>query len=268
METPGFVRCVAGGVPHYRCQAFEELPFVRHGFSLRAGTVGPPAGAPFNLGRTSADEFGRVEENRRRFLCTLGLSSARLATLRQVHSDRLLIIEDYAGGWNPGPEGDALATRRAGIVLAVQVADCYPLLVADPATRMIAALHAGWRGVLAGIVTKTMRALHLWGCDPGELLVAVGPGIGPCCMEVGPEVARAFEDAWGARAPVRPHPERGGKYMLDLPAALGAQLRRSGVAPERVFMMRACTRCRSDLFFSYRAEGARAGRMMAAIALK
>lgn len=241
---------------------------MRHGFSVRAGGVGPqPGAAPFNLGRTSPDEFGRVEDNRRRFLCALGLPSARLATLRQVHSDRLHIIEDYAAGWNPGPEGDALATRRAGIALAVQVADCYPLLVVDPATRAIAALHGGWRGVLAGIVGKTIRALRLWGCNPGDLLVAVGPGIGPCCMEVGPEVARAFEEAWGTHAPVLPHPDRREKYLLDLPAALDAQLRRSGVAPDRIHVLRACTRCRNDMFFSYRAEGARAGRMMAAIGL-
>ncbi len=264
MMAPEFVLSVACGVPHYRCSALADLPFVRHGFSTRRG---PSAGAPFNLGHANPDQFERVEAARRRFLEALDLRSARLCTSRQVHSNRVHIIEDPSAEWNPGPEGDALATRHTGVALAVQVADCYPVLVVDPRERAIAALHAGWRGIPAGIVEETVAALGKLGCDPGRLLAAVGPGIGSCCMEVGEEVAQAYADAGAGPPPVHALPDRPGKYRLDLIAALEERLRGCGVDPGRVFVLRACTRCRSDMFFSYRAEGARAGRMMAVIGL-
>jgi YfiH family protein len=268
METPGFARQVGNGVPYYCCRALEELPFLRHGFSTRHGGVSPLPDCSLNLSHVPWDKRDRVKENRRRFLAALGLPAVPLATLRQVHSDRLHIIRDDPAGGNPGLEGDALATERVGIALAVQVADCYPLLIVDPENRAIAAIHAGWRGVLARIVSKAIRSLLLaFHSDSSRLLVAIGPGIGPCCMEVGPEVTASFDAAYPGNRLWAPHPGRPGKRLLDLPAAMEIQLREGGVLPAHVFDLNACTRCRNDEFFSYRADGPRSGRMMGVIAL-
>jgi len=263
-----FEKRVEDGLPYYRCLPLEALGFLRHGFSTRKGGVSRLPEADLNLSRVGWDSPPAVEENRRRFLGALGLAPHDLATLRQVHSDRIHIIRDASASWNPPPEGDALATGQAGVALAVQVADCFPVLIADPVSRAVAAVHAGWRGILAGILAKTVRSMtQAFRSDPGELLVAVGPGIAACCMEVGADVQAPFERAYPSQQVSAPHPTRAGKYLLDLRIAMARQLFGAGVPAEHVYDLKACTRCRAGEFFSYRAEGPQSGRMMGVIAI-
>ena len=121
-------------------------------------------------------------------LALRGLLSVSLATAKQIHSDRVLLVE------SPGPqgEGDALISNLPGVGLAIRTADCLPILIADPRNRAVAAIHAGWRGVVSEIASKTIHAMcHRFDSRPEDLVVAIGPGIGPCCFEVGPEVAVA-----------------------------------------------------------------------------
>jgi YfiH family protein len=263
----GFVRRDVGGIPYYSCVALERLARVRHAFSTRLGGVATDRGNLLNLSVTSWDTPERVDENRRRFLSALGLGSARLATLSQVHSDRLHIIEDTGGQWNRRREGDALATRLADVALAVLVADCFPILIADPDSGAVAAVHSGWRGTAHRVLSKTIGGLRAaFGSEPPRLLAAVGPGIRSCCFEVGAEVAGLFEEAFPGSNLDRRCAGRAGKYLLDLPGALAIQCAESGLDPERIFDLGACTRCNPQEFFSYRAEGQGAGRMMALIA--
>jgi YfiH family protein len=265
MTREEFLRREADGVPYYSCPALDELRFLRHGFSTRHGGVSLPADN-LNLSQVSWDSVDRVDENRRRFVTALGLGTATLATLSQIHSDRLHIIEEKKGQWNLRPQGDALATRLKSVALAVQIADCFPILMVDPAARAIAGVHAGWRGTLARIVSKTVRAMKLGlDCVPARLMVAIGPGIRRCCFEVGAEVVAAFEKEFPGVRLAEPPAADTGSSRLDLRRALDVQFAEAGIPQSQVFDLGLCTRCRVDEFFSYRGEGPKSGRLMAVI---
>ncbi len=223
--------------------------------------------ATLNLSHVSWDAGARVEENRRRFLTVLGLPKESLVTLSQVHSNRVHIIEENPEQWNRRTQGDSLVTQRTGVTLAVQVADCFPVLITDPQTKTIASIHAGWRGTLARIVTRTVAKMHeKFGCDPSRLLVAIGPGIRSCCFEVGREVGEAFEKEFPGSKLAKPRGEKPDKYLVDLSRALDFQFKEAGLSWSHIFDLEACTRCNPGEFFSYRGEGPHSGRMMAVIA--
>jgi hypothetical protein len=212
-------------------------------FSTRAGGVSEGPFASLNLGRMTADEPGRVDENRRRLLAEVGGDAARLTLNRQVHSADVRRAE--AG--ERGRPGDGLWTDETGLPLLALAADCVPIaLVRTNGDRPAAAvLHAGWRGLLDGIVEAGVAAL-----GRRAAAAAIGPAIGPCCYEVGPEVARPFRSRFGADV-IR------GRH-LDLWAAAEHALRRAGVGSiERVDL---CTACHPELFFSHRRDAGLTGR--------
>ena len=266
MLVNGFQRFIKGSIAYYICQALEQVPGLRHAFSTRHGGVSPlPAGA-LNLSRVSWDSPKNVEENRLRFLSALALQPETLATLSQIHSSEFHIINGASHQWNPGTQGDALLTQSDDVTLAVQLADCFPILAVDPATRAIACIHAGWRGTLAGVLANALSGLKQhFDCDPRRILVAIGPGIRACCMEVGEDLSIDFELACPGAGISKSHPMNPGKHLLDLPRLLKLQAGASGIPEENIHDLGMCTRCRTDEFFSYRAEGAHAGRMMAVI---
>jgi polyphenol oxidase len=165
------------------------------------------------------------------------------AAARQVHGDTVL----RAGEAGPCGEGDALLTSTSGLWVGIRTADCVPLLFADRRQHLVAAVHAGWRGTAARIAIKTLQAM---GSAPEELRVAIGPSIGACCYEVGPEVSAKFG--------------RTGKIHLDLVAENRKQLLGAGVPMSQIDAEPLCTRCGGD-FHSFRRDGERAGRMVSAI---
>ncbi len=263
-----FIRREAEGIPFYSCRAFKDLPDLCHGFSTRCGRMSSQAENHFNLGDTTRDSLEQVRKNRRHFLSVLHLQDARLATLHQIHSNRVYIIKEISDQWNQ-PEGDALATRTAGIALAVQTADCLPVLVADPTTMAVAAVHCGWRGILSRILTETVLQMQrAFDSDPGKLLVAIGPGIRSCCFEVGREVKELFEQEYPGSPLTKIRNLQTDKHFLDLVKALNIQLDHAGIRPENRWDSGICTCCNTDEFFSYRAEGKSAGRMMAIIGIR
>ena len=181
----------------------------------------------------------------------------QLIMLKQIHSDIAVRVD---GGRGYVGEGDALYSDRPGVVIGVRTADCVPILLADPEHRAVAAVHAGWRGSAAGIVEKTVRRMaEEYGSDPAALHAAIGPAIGGCCYEVGPEVAREF----------RAYPEglsgEGERRHLDLTAVNRKQLGIARLDPSRIYSGAGCTKCSPGEFHSYRRDGARAGRMISAI---
>jgi len=267
MTGNGFALRSAQGVPYYSCVALEKVARIRHGFSTRAGGAESARGNSLNLGLVPWDAPERVSENRSRFLAALGLESARLATLSQIHSDQVHIIEDAAAQRNRR-EGDALATRNPGVCLGVLVADCFPILLADPVNGAVAAIHSGWRGTAARIAAKTVEVMKAsFGSDPGQILAAIGPGIRSCCFEVGIEVVQLFADSYPGPALARQSEDRPGKYLLNLSQGLRLQLAGAGLRPDHVFDLDVCTRCNPNEFFSYRVEGPGAGRQMAIIGI-
>lgn len=268
-------------------RAFKELPWLVHGFSTRPGGESTLDGRRvLNLGFTDWDARERVLANRKRFFAAVGVAQWPLLSLRQLHSDVIHVVD--AVPTQPSP-GDALASRVPGLLLSILTADCVPILLADTKRRIVAAVHAGWRGTLQRVVVKTVGQLRMsFGTRPADLLAALGPAIGGCCYEVGPEVAREFASQfvqaaewfdelrtgdepnplqWLSMAPPghQPPPKN---VLLDLRAANRSQLLNAGLAERNIFSSNLCTACRRDLFFSYRKEGAPTGRLMAVVGVR
>ncbi len=204
-----------------------------------------------------------------------------LVRLRQCHSDGVVCLDRLVPG-TPPAEGDALITHRSGLLLAVQVADCLPVLIVDRSKRILAAVHAGWRGILAGVVPRTLERMQSrYASDPGHCLAVIGPSIGPCCYEVGRDVAAPFEEAFRGRpelwrdlqspgralsAGTGPSDDPGNsRRMLDLSAACRCQLENAGLPDKSIFSHPPCTCCNRDTFYSYRGDRGSTGRMLAAI---
>ena len=216
--------------------ALRDLPGLVHGFEQRLGPAGWEERAA-GRERVSAALAGH----------------GRLYLLKQVHG-----VVVRAAPWTGRPEGDAALADRAGMILGIETADCQPVLLADPRRRVAAAAHAGWRGTAAGVTRAAVRALVEAGSRPEDLLAALGPGIGPCCYEVGDELRAAFGP--GGDAFFRPGPR--GRPHLDVRAANVAQLMETGVRADRIHHVADCTSCRADLYHSYRRDGPRTGRMI------
>jgi polyphenol oxidase len=261
MNGTDFCRKVVNDIPFYSCRAFDRHGWVRHGFSTRNSQAGP-----MSLGPMIGEAREEVANNRRLFLEAIGLHSMPLATLSQVHSDRVQVFEESDLDLASQREGDAITTRRRNIAIAVQIADCFPVLAVDTVSGAIAAIHSGWRGTVARVLRRTLEEMfRSFGTDPSALLIAIGPGIRDCCMQIGAEVALKFEAAYPGRQIVLPQPRCEGKYLAGLPRALEIQCQEAGVPAGQVFDLGACTLCRPDEFFSYRADDRASGRMMAAI---
>jgi hypothetical protein len=216
--------------------ALAAIPGLVHGFEQRLG----PAG------------WEERDAARARVASSLS-DRGRLHLLRQVHG-----VVVRAAPWEGRPEADAATADGAGLILGIETADCLPVLIVDPVRRRVAAAHAGWRGTAAGVTRTAVAALVARGSRAEDLLAALGPGIGPCCYEVGPELVAAFGP--GGEAFFRPGPR--GRPHLDVRAANAAQLRAAGVPEAQVHHVDDCTYCRGDLYHSYRREGRGAGRMI------
>jgi YfiH family protein len=219
-----------------RVRAFDDVPGLVHGFEQRLG----PAG-------------GEEREATRRRVGAALQPFGRLLLLKQVHG-----ADVRQAPWTGLPEADAAVADTPGLVLGIETADCLPVLVVDPVRRAVAAAHAGWRGTLAGVAKAAVAALVAGGSRTQDLLAATGPGIGACCYEVGDELRAAF-GASGADF-FRPGPR--GRPHLDVRAANERQLREAGIPEGRIHRVADCTRCRADLYHSYRRDGKGAGRMI------
>jgi len=199
----------------------------------------------------------------------LGLPPGSLHRLDQVHGCRTFVVETEARPQGANPKADALMTDRTDVALAVKAADCVPLLIADRDRRCVAAIHAGWRGTAQQIAPALVRSLQRrFGVEAGALVAAIGPSIGACCYEVGPEVHAGFLEASGESVADVGRwftPGAGDRLQLDLWRANRDQLEEAGVPAGAIHVARLCTACHVDRFFSYRREGPRAGRMLAVI---
>ena len=211
----------------YRAQVLEEIPWLEHGFGTRLSSRWP--------------------------------DTTDLATVQQIHSDKILIA-DRSGS---AGEGDGLISNQPGITLSVRTADCLPILMADTRNRAVAAVHAGWRGTILEIVPQTIQAMaDRFGTRPEDLVIAVGPGIGACCFEVGPEVAIQFAKLFPERTDLDQ------KTKVDLVETNLRLLGRNGGSVRQIATSGLCTFCRPDLFHSYRRDRDAAARMVSAIRLR
>jgi len=241
----------------------------RHGFTTRRGGVSEGPFASLNLGGRWGDDPARLAENHRRFRAAAGSEDVHFAT--QVHGRALTsVTAGDAPATTARREADAVVTVAAGTCVGVYVADCVPILVADARTGACAAVHAGWRGTVAGVLGEALaRLVGACGARREDLRVAIGPSIGPCCFEVGPEVVAAVEEADpGARAEgaiIASSP----RQHVDLWILNQRQALSFGAPADAVDVARLCTSCDSARFFSYRRDhgknGERTGQMAAFI---
>lgn len=205
----------------------------------------------------TGDDPAHVEACRDELCRGLGIDRRHLVVPRQTHSSEVAVVTE-ANLDTLNLEGiDALVTAEAGIALCINTADCVPLLMADPEAGVIAAVHAGWRGVIAGIAVKSVRVMESLGARADRINVAMGPSIGPCCFEVGEEVTAKFDEAFVDLSGAKPH--------VDLGLALASQLIEVGLLPERITQPPACSRCNSEDFFSARRLGIASGRTLSLI---
>jgi YfiH family protein len=234
-----------------------------HGFSTRLGGVSASPFDSLNLAAGVGDNPGHVAENQRRFAERVGFDATRLFCVQQVHGAQVQRVDAQADPRLVAQlKGDVLVAEDAAV--GVRTADCVPILLADPQTRYVAAVHAGWRGVCAGAVGEGVRALCEASSAPASRLIgAVFPHIRRCCFEVGDDVALQLEAAAPGAAcrGVGPH----GRPHIALDVLVRAQLLAAGVAAASVDDLPGCTCCDTTRFFSYRRDGQHSGRHLAVI---
>ena len=240
-----------------------------HCFTTRLGGVSSGYLASLNLGMNRGDSPENVTENYRILCAELGCDTKSLVLTHQVHTDivRTVTKADHAGlDHRSYPECDALITKDPGTALVIFTADCTPILLFDPETGAVGAVHAGWRGTAAGIAGKTALAMaDNFGCDPKIIRAAIGPNIGQCCFETDADVPDALLAVFGeAAAPfIR---AAGNKYYVNLKEINALSLRRAGV--DHIEISTDCTACRSDRFWSHRITKGQRGSQGAIIVCK
>ncbi|MBI3914372.1 MAG: peptidoglycan editing factor PgeF [Chloroflexi bacterium] len=254
---------IQNAVKYYSFDSLNHSANIIHAISTRHGGVSPAPFASLNLGKSVGDAPENVAENLDRWLGALNLKRDAAVTASQAQADQVAIIERDQRG-TIIPDTDALITRHAGIPLVLRYADCVPILFFDPQTPAIGIAHAGWRGTVAKIATRTVRAMmQHFGSQPRDLIACVGPSIGPCCYRVGGEVIQRARAAFPSDGVLIAQPSSA--VHFDLWEANAQQLRELGI--EQVEIARLCTSDRTDDFYSHRGENGQTGRFGAVIAL-
>ncbi len=257
LAEKGFVWRERNGVKVLVCRPLEEAGFV-NGFSTRLGGVSAFPEGDLNLAGYDEDTADNIEENRRRFLSAFD-GGFTLATVWQVHGDRIKVVRNSAEAADTNERADAVISDLAGMLAGVKTADCVPVLIADPVSGAYAAVHAGWRGTASSIVSKAVRKMSdIYGSRPKDMIAAIGPAATCRNYEIGQDVIDAFsgfEDSDKYFTPTRP-----GHALVDLIAANHDQLTDTGIARKKIFISPFCTITHTDLFFSYRIEKKKYGK--------
>ncbi len=298
LTHPAPVPCRAGNGVEWLPLPGWDFPWLWSGFSTCKGGLSRaygPVDSPgeLNLGFTAADDRESVLRNRRLLAEAItGDAGTPILTLRQFHSNCVVHAIAADAARKRPHKADGQMTDEPGLLLAIQTADCIPVLVADTRRRAVAAFHAGWRGTVKRIVESGIGRMRLaFGSRPQDLVAAIGPGIGLCCYAVGEEVFSAFESQFlyaydlfrevydsdpvrkkypllfmTQRAPG--HSSLGPSLHVDLIEANRRQLLAAGLKPASIQVVGGCTQCHTELFFSHRASRGHAGRMMAVIGVR
>ena len=246
---PGIALNRKARVPYYRFANMADQPGLVHGIFTRQGGQSRGAFNALNVGLGIGDAPDAVAENRRRVAACLGVD--QLVFINQVHQDGIVVVKEEdrfarSGSLSEKRTGDAMITDVPGICLAIQVADCQAVVLYDSDHAVVANIHSGWRSSIVNIIGKTVETMAAkFGCDPGNLLVGVGPSLGPCCAEFvnfKHEIPKKF---W---------PYRVSQDHFDFWEISRDQLIQAGVSDKNIEISGCCTCCHPELFYSYRAE--------------
>lgn len=285
------------GVHWLPVPGWERYEWLKAGFSTRKGGrsrlyCGKDAPGELNLALKDEEKRSTVEANARLLAeAVTGSAKTPILGLQQIHSNLLRLATATDAGRARPWKADGQLTDEPGILLAARTADCVPVLLADSRKRVVAAIHAGWKGTVNRIVEIGVGRMRMeYGSRPEDMIAAIGPSIGPCCYAVGEELRSEFESQFSYAEelfhevydsdPVRTkypllfltqrapgHSQIGPSLHLDLVEANRRQLLAAGLKAKSIHVMGGCTNCRPDLFFSYRAEQGKTGRMMAVIGM-
>lgn len=258
------MKTVKQGKVHYFQPDWADRDNLVSGFTSRNGGSSRPPFNSLNLGFNSGDQLSQVEANRAAVARAFDLEPHLLLTVNQVHGNEILVIDQA----NPEVShfqrvaSDAIITNQRNILIGILVADCFPVILYDPKKHVAGVVHLGWRGTAAGLLGRTVLALgEIFGCQPGDLCAAVGPGIAAHGYEVDRPVRDAFRqgtDQWGRIATEVSL----GHWQLDLQQSILLQLEAVGIERSTVDLVRECTCCHKETLFSYRRDKGRTGRQM------
>jgi len=275
LEHAGFYWREHDGVRALICEPLEDAGFA-NGFSTRGGGVSAMPENSLNLAGFNEDAAENILENRRRFL-KLFPGHWALAGCWQVHGSDVRVVKNQIDAKPAEDEHgdtvycDAIVSDAAGVLAGVKTADCVPILIGDSETGAFAAVHAGWRGTVAEVVTKALSRMTTdYKTKASDVVVAIGPAAGACCYEVGSEVIDAFGDRFAPSIDLF-KATRAEHACVDLVKANRVQLTAVGVKEEKIYSAPLCTMCRTDLFFSYRREKnlyGKVGRLMSVVGRK
>lgn len=266
MQNNGYIIEESQGVKYLRFKRLIEAGFPHHAFSTRIGGISPEPYDSMNLGFTVRDEEKNLVENRKIFMNAIGLGDLEIKQLISlVHGNKVISTKDLNG--DPAPhEADGILTDEYNIPLVTTYADCIPIIMADPVTGACGVIHAGWRGTFAGIAAKAAeRFVQAYNSNPLDIIACICPGIGQCCFETGEDVAGEFLDKYYIWKDLAHKISNSDKWKIDLPGLNRRLLIQSGLSKDNIVQADTCTRCRGDLFFSYRRDGQASGRMAAVI---
>ena len=263
-----------GKVPYLRYPLLSDTGIVKHGFSTRLGGVSEGCYASMNLSFTRGDREEDVRENFCRIADAIGVRCEDMVFSQQTHTSNVRVVTEADRGMGitrplAWQDVDGLVTDVPGICLVTFYADCVPLFFVDPVKKVIGLSHSGWRGTVAKIGKETVRKMReVYGCDPGDILAAVGPSICQDCYEVSEEVIRQFQEHfseidWASLF----YKKENGKYQMDLWRANEMIFLESGIKTEHIAVTNICTHCNSEVLYSHRAMGDQRGNLAAFLAL-
>jgi len=239
---------IRSGLPHFEIPELAKLEWTRHAFLTRRGGTSPPPYDSLNLSNKNGDQKDFVAMNGKIIAKAFDFDLNVLILLDQMQQDQILLLKRPVITLPSPLEYDALITNSPNMYLGIQTADCLPIFIVDQKRKVIAAVHAGRQGTALRITAKVVEKMKEdFGCSSKDLLIAIGPSIGSCCYEVDESV---FHPEWEPFS----IPKGDGKWMVDLAQINMAQMKDDGIQEEQISWINLCTRCHSDLFFSYRDE--------------
>jgi hypothetical protein len=251
-------------IEYFESSLLGECDFLTHAFCTRLGGVSESEYDSLNISFKEGDLESRVLQNWHRLAMAFAIPLDQFLTLNQVHGDDIFIIKPF-GDYYSSSEAmnfDAIVTSRSNLAICIKTADCVPVFIVDKVKKIIAVVHAGWRGTALEITAKVVRLLiEKYGSSPREILTAIGPSIGQCCFEVDSVAANTFFEQKNNEAFLFPG-ARPGKWMLDLAEANRRQILNCGIPEANIDVSGLCTSCRQDLFFSHRGSGGITGRQV------
>ncbi len=257
-------------IAYLQAPVFSGCDFLVHAFGTRVGGASQDEYKSLNLSFREGDEEFRVLANWDKLSTAFEIPMENFLVLNQVHGDGIFVIKPHGEYFNSREHlnYDAIVTNRPNIAICIKTADCVPVFIVDPIKKVIAAVHAGWKGSALAITAKVARLLKSqYGSEARDLLAAIGPSIGPCCYEVDTAAADAFHGHHRCDTLLSPSKSKN-RWMLDLVEANRTQLLEEGLTAEHIDTSGLCTKCRPDAFFSHRGSGGITGRQINFLMIK